>query len=158
MTAEITRTEEGYLATFERKLAHDSEKVWQMLTDNQKIHQWFAELQIEKPGKGGHLTFDMGNGNYEKMAITDFEEKSQLGFEWGEDHVRFELISEDGETRLRMLETIPALTDHTSKDLAGWHVCLDVLEALLNKKEIERTLEWEHWYPEYKRLIESMSI
>ena len=39
MTAEITRTEKGYLATFDRKLSHDIEKVWQMLTDNDKIHQ-----------------------------------------------------------------------------------------------------------------------
>ena len=29
MTAEITRTEKGYLATFDRKLSHDIEKVWQ---------------------------------------------------------------------------------------------------------------------------------
>ena len=158
MTAEITQTPEGYLATFDRKLAHEPEKVWQMLTDNQKIHQWFAELQIEELGKGGYLTFDMGHGHFEKMAITDFEEKNQLGFEWGEGHVRFELIPEDGETRLRMLETIPDLADHTPRDLAGWHVCLDVIEALLDKKGIERMLEWEHWYPEYKRLVESMSI
>ena len=115
-------------------------------------------MQIEEPGKGGHLSFDMGNGHFEKMSITDFETESQLGFEWGEDHVRFELTPEDGETHLRMLESIPALTDHTPRDLAGWHVCLDVLEALLNKESIERTLEWEHWYPEYKRLVDSMSV
>ena len=158
MTAEITRTENGYLATFDRKLSYRPEKVWQMLTDNEKIHQWFAGLQIEEPGKGGYLSFDMGNGEFEKMAITDFEPESQLGFEWGEDHVRFELIPEGGGTHLRMLESIPTLTNHTPRDLAGWHVCLDVLEALLDKKGIERALEWEHWYPEYKRLIDSMSI
>lgn len=158
MTAEVTRTPQGYVVKFDRKLAHEPGQVWEMLTDNQKIHQWFAGLQIEEPGKGGHLSFDMGGGNFEKMAITDFEEEKELGFEWGEDHVLFELIPENGETRLRMLETIQMLTDHTPKDIAGWHVCLDVLEALLDKKGIERTLEWEHWYPEYKRLFESMNV
>lgn len=157
MTAEITRTEQGYAASFDRKLAHEPEKVWQMLTDNQKIHQWFSGLQLEKTGKDGYLSFDLGNGNFEKMAITDFTENHRFGFEWGDCHVLFELIPEGGQTRLRLLETLPVLTNHTPKDLAGWHVCLDVLEALLDKRGIERTLEWEHWYPEYKRLVESMN-
>ena len=158
MTAEITQTDQGYLATFDRKVAHEPEKVWQMLTDNQKIQQWFAGLQVEQPKKGGYLTFDRGHGNFEKLTITDFEEKKRLGFEWGEDHVLFELMPEEGDTRLLLWETLSALTAQTSKDLAGLHVCLDVLEALLNKKEIERSLEWEHWYPEYKRLVESMRV
>ena len=158
MIAEITQIEQGYLATFDRKFPHEPEEIWLMLTDNQKIKQWFAGLQIEKQEKGSYLTVDMGQGNFEKLAITEFEEKKRLGFEWGEDHVLFELIPEDEETRLLLVETIPALTTHTPKDLAGWHVCLDVLEALLNKEEIERTQEWKHWYPEYKRLVESMSV
>lgn len=158
MTAEVTRTQQGYKAKFDRKLAHEPEQVWQMLTDNQKIHRWFAGLQMEKPGKDGYMTFDMGHGNFEKMAITDYEEKKRLGFEWGEDHVLFELTPEEGGTRLQLVEKIQTLTDHTPKDVAGWHVCLDVLEALIDKKGIERTLEWEHWYPEYKRLFESMRV
>lgn len=158
MIAEVTQTEKGYVATFNRNLAHGPESVWKMLTDNQKIHRWFSGLQLEQQGVDGHFSFDMGHGNFEKMAITDFEEKKRLGFEWGKDHVLFELTSDGDGTRLRMVETISSLTDHTPKDVAGWHVCLDVLEALLDKKGIERTLEWEHWYPEYKRLFESMSV
>lgn len=158
MTAEVTRTQQGYKAKFDRKLAHEPEQVWQMLTDNKKIHRWFAGLQMEKPGKDGYMTFDMGHGNFEKMAITDYEEKKRLGFEWGKDHVLFELTPEEGGTRLQLVEKIQTLTDHTPKDVAGWHVCLDVLEALIDKKGIERTLEWEHWYPEYKRLFESMRV
>lgn len=158
MIAEVTRTQQGYTAIFDRKLAHEPEQVWRMLTDNQKIQRWFAGLQIEKSGKDGYLTFDMGHGKFEKMAITDYEERKRLGFEWGEDHVLFKLTPEEGGTRLQLVETIQALTDHTPKDVAGWHVCLDVLEALLDKKGIERTLEWEHWYPEYKRLFESMRV
>lgn len=158
MIAEVTRTQQGYTAVFDRKLAHEPDQVWQMLTDNQKIQRWFAGLQIEKPGKDGYLTFDRGHGKFEKMVITDYEERKRLGFEWGEDHVLFKLTPEEDGTRLQLVETIQALTDHTLKDVAGWHVCLDVLEALLDKKGIERTLEWEHWYPEYKRLFESMRV
>ncbi|ANU10237.1 activator of Hsp90 ATPase 1 family protein [Planococcus antarcticus DSM 14505] len=156
MIAEVTQTEQGYMATFDRKLTHGPEQVWRMLTDNQKIHQWFSGLQLEKPGEGGYLSFDTGHGNYKELAITDFEEKKRLGFEWGQDHVLFELIPEGEETRLKLVEKILVFTDHTPKDVAGWHVCLDVLEALLDKKGIERTLEWEHWFPEYKRLFENM--
>ncbi|WP_349305777.1 hypothetical protein [Bacillus sp. FJAT-49711] len=46
------------------------------------------------------------------------------------------------------------MTDHTPRDLAGWHVCLDVISALLDGKIIEnRKAEWEKWFPRYVKAI-----
>jgi hypothetical protein len=54
--------------------------------------------------------------------------------------------------RLVLQRKIQTITDHTSKDLAGWHVCLDVIDVLLNGKTItSREEQWKAVYPEYVR-------
>ncbi|MGK7376238.1 SRPBCC family protein [Planococcus sp. 1R117A] len=157
MRAEIIRNEQGYTATFERQLQQESDQVWAMLTENSKLQQWFAELTIEDLQKGGNITFDMGDGTFENMAILDYEEGKSIAFEWAEDEVHFEVTPENGGTKLVLVETINKITPHTARDLAGWHVCLDAIEAILNKEEIARQEEWNKEYPEYQRLLESMT-
>lgn len=158
MKAEIIQTEQGYSAEFKRQLAHPVKKVWAMLTENDKLQQWFDELTIEDLRKGGIITFNMGDGNFEKMEILEYEEGKLMAFEWAEDQVIFQLEGESDSTTLKMVEKINKITPKTAKDLAGWHVCLDVIEALLDGKAISRTAEWEREYPEYKRLLSSMTV
>ena len=158
MRAEIIRKEPGYEATFIREFEQDREAVWSMLTKNDKLRQWFSELKVEELGKGGRIVFDTGDGAVNRMGITDYEEGRVMAYEWGEDHVRFELTELDGGAELRLIETIHRITPHTPKDLAGWHVCLDTLKAVLEHHEIRREEDWNQWYPEYKRLVESMTV
>lgn len=158
MRAEIIQVEFGYTATYERRFAQSPKQVWAMLTDNEKLQLWFPELKVEKLQKGGVLSFRRGDGTFDNMAITDFEEGKVLAFEWAEDEVRFELEEVESGTKLWLIEFISRLTPHTARDLAGWHVCLDVIEALLENKEIEREREWEREFPEYARLIDSMGV
>lgn len=158
MRAEVVKAESGYKATFVRKFAQSTDEVWAMLTENPKLQQWFSELTIEDLRKGGNIKFDLGNEEFENMAILDYEEGHMLAFEWGEDQVRFELSPDGGGTRLELVETITKIIPHTAKDLAGWHVCLDAIEALLEGKEIAREEEWNKEYPEYQRLLESMTV
>ena len=56
---------------------------------------------------------------------------------WGEDRVRFEYPEAEG-CRLVLIETITKITDHTPKDIAGWDVCLDAIEALLDGRTQNR--------------------
>lgn len=159
MRAEITQQAKGYKAVYERELAHESHKVWSMLADNSQLKLWFDELRIAEPGVGGKLVFDMGDGSIEELSITDYEEGRVLAFEWWVDHVRFEVEEVNGEKSvLRLIETIERITDQTAKDLAGWHVCLDVIEVILNDEKIDRDSEWQHWHEEYKRLLDSMTV
>lgn len=158
MRAEIIQVEYGYTATFERQFEQSTEQTWAMLTDNEKLQLWFPELRVEKLEEEGFLSFNMGDGTFDNMAITDFQEGKVLAFEWAEDEVRFELQEENGGTKLRLIEFISRLTSRTARDLTGWHVCLDVIQALLDDKVIEREQEWKRQYPEYKRLIDSMGV
>lgn len=158
MRAEIIRDGQGYTATFVRRFSQKKEEVWAMLTENAKLQQWFPELTIENLQKGGTLRFDFENGTYETMAILDYEEGEKFVYEWGKDTVRFEVSADNSGTQLVLTEALSTITPHTAKDLAGWHVCLDVVEALLEGKEIARQEEWEKEYPEYQRLLDSMTV
>ncbi|WP_379081962.1 SRPBCC family protein [Metaplanococcus flavidus] len=54
MRAEITQQDEGYKAVFERTLDHNTDSVWNMLTDNSRLAQWFDELRIGEAEKMGN--------------------------------------------------------------------------------------------------------
>ncbi|WP_349305779.1 hypothetical protein [Bacillus sp. FJAT-49711] len=53
MLAKLQKTEHGYLAQFDHFLNHRVENVWSMLTDNDKLSQWFSELRVKDLHEGG---------------------------------------------------------------------------------------------------------
>ncbi|MBA9026006.1 SRPBCC family protein [Peribacillus huizhouensis] len=157
MLAKLKKGEHGYIARFERHVKHSVEKVWAMLTENDKLAAWFSELRIDELRKGGIIKFDMQDGTFEKFTITDFKLNSVLEFTWDKDLVRFELYPEQDGCLLVLIEKIDTITDHTPRDLAGWHVCLDVIQALLDGRKIEREVEWKQWYEKYTVAVKEVS-
>ena len=154
MLAEVQKVENGYIVRFERSLKHSVEKVWSQLTENEKLSKWFSELRINDLREGGMIQFDMQDGTFEEMEILELKMYAVLEYTWGEDIVRFELYPEPEGCRLVLIEKIKKMTNHTPKDLAGWHVCLDVVHALLDDRNIEpREAEWKKWYEKYVRAI-----
>jgi len=157
MIADIKKVESGYIARFKRHLNHPVEKVWSMLTENKQLQKWFAELRVDELREGGLIKFDMGDGTFEEIKILELKTNCLLEYTWGEDIVRFELFQEAEGCLLVLDEMIVELTNHTSKDLAGWHVCLDVIEHLLNKSEVgSREEAWKKLYQEYKKAVEQV--
>ncbi|NHN31684.1 SRPBCC family protein [Paenibacillus agricola] len=158
MLAMIQKMERGYRARFERRLPHAVDQVWAWLTENEKLAQWFSELRIEELREGGKIKFDMQNGTFEEMEIIELKLRSILEYTWDKDLVRFELYPEAGGCRLVLIEKIHAMTDHTPRDLAGWHVCLDVIHALMEGRTVEsRKDDWEKWYVQYVQLVREVN-
>lgn len=154
MIATIQKENAIYTARYERHFQHSVEEVWSMLIDNEKLQQWFKELQIVDLQKGGLMKFDMQDGTFIDMEILDYEPFKVLVFEWGKDTARFELYAVSEGCQLTFTETLSFFTEHTIKDLAGWHVCLDVIEALLDGRAIiSREAQWKTWYEKYKELL-----
>lgn len=156
MLAVIEKVEGGYIARFERHLHHSVEKVWAALTENEKLEKWMPNLQVENLQKEGKIKFNMkdGTGASFDLKITDYEKGSVLEYEWGNGKVRFELSPEPNGCLLVLKEFISELNDHTPKDLSGWHICLKVLNVLLNGSEIEFPMdEWEEVYEQYKETL-----
>lgn len=158
MLAVLQRTEVGYAARFERHLKHSVEKAWSYLTENDKLKKWFSELHVDDLREGGVIKFDMQDGTFEEMRIIELRMHSVLEYTWGEDRVRFELYPESDGCRLVLIEKLNSITSHTPRDLAGWHVCLDVIKALLEEQTLDsRQSEWEKWHKEYVRSISEIS-
>ncbi|KOY14312.1 SRPBCC family protein [Paenibacillus xylanivorans] len=155
MIADLKQTPTGNMARFERHWKYSVEEVWSYLTENEKLAKWFTELQVEELREGGSIKFNMPDGTFLVLQILDFVPYSVLEYTWAEDRVRFELYPESDGCRLLLIETIHAITSHTPKDLAGWHVCLNVIEALLDGRTLEsRESEWKIWYEKYQKHVD----
>ncbi len=154
LLAKIEKVENRYIARFERHFKYSVNDVWSYLTENEKLAKWFSELIVDELREGGIIKFDMQDGTFEEMSITELKMNSVLEYTWGEDIVRFELSDESEGCQLVLVEKISKITDHTPRDLAGWHVCLDVIEALLNGRTVEsRREEWNKWYEKYVEAV-----
>ena len=157
MLANIEKAETGYTARFERHWNHSLQEVWSYLTENEKLAKWFIELHVDDLREGGVIKFDMQNGTFEEPTILELKIPAVLAYTWGEDVVHFELNQENDGCRLVLTEKIKTITPHTPRDLAGWHVCLEVISALLDGRTIiSRKDEWEVWYDRYVQEIEKV--
>jgi len=154
MIADIKQVGNGYIARYERPIEHSIELVWAMVTDNEELEKWFQELRIGDPCKGGFMKFDMQDGNFEELEIFEYSLLSVLEFDWFGDVVRFELYPEQDGCLLIFTEKFKTINEQRIKDLAGWHVCLDVIKSLLDGEPIEcREAEWKKWHSNYEQAI-----
>lgn len=126
MLAVIDKQGNEYVVQFERYFSYSIEEVWSVLTENSKLKKWMSNLQIESLKTGGIIKFDMMDGSFINIDILECQVNSVLEFTWDKDRVRFEIHKEESGTLLLLKEYIHVLTDHTPKDIAGWHICLDL--------------------------------
>ncbi|MGO4498310.1 SRPBCC family protein [Paenibacillus sp. 2RAB27] len=158
MIADLQPAQGGYVARYERHWQHDVKEVWSWLTENDKLTQWFPELEVGELREGGMIKFNMPDGTVIPMDILGFSQDQVLAFTWDKDRVRFELHAEsDDGCHLVFSEYLHQITEHTPRDLAGWHVCLDVIEALLEGRTIAARKDmWNGWYVKYKQLTDAV--
>jgi len=158
MLAVISIVEDNYIARIERYLPHSVEEVWSWLTVNDKLAQWFSELRVVDLREGGRITFDMQDGTFEELEIMEHIHGSVLEYTWDKDRVRFELQPEREGCLLVFIEKMSRITNHTPRDIAGWDVCLDVIEALMDGRTIESRKEvWQSKYTEYVQIFEKLT-
>ncbi|RAN90241.1 activator of Hsp90 ATPase 1 family protein [Bacillus sp. SRB_28] len=158
MLAEIEKQTDGYIVKFERQFSYTIEEVWSVLTENSKLKKWMSNLQIENLKTGGIIKFDMMDGSFLNIDILECQLNSVLEFTWDKDRVRFEIHKEENGSLLLLKEYIHELTDHTPKDIAGWHICLDLFSSVLEEEEKEFSKnEWQQWFEKYKDKIQEVS-
>lgn len=100
------------------------EKVWQALTDPDKMRKWYFEIDSFKPAVGYEFSFtaqcDAEDGDYLHLCkVTEVEPGRKVTYSWrydgyeGISYVTFELFPENNNTLLVLthkgLETFPAL-------------------------------------------------
>ena len=157
MRAEILKNDNRYIATSTRLFYQPVSRVWAMLTEDEHLQKWFAELKVGDLREGGFISFTMGEGYTERLTINRYNAPSILAFDWFGDEVQFSIEPIHEGSRLTFTQKFESVNEQRIKDLAGWHVCLDVIEALLSgKSDFDRTEEWKKWYVEYEELVKSM--
>ena len=88
-------------------------KVWQAITSTDMMKRWyFPQLRKFKPEVGFKLDFDDDSAQYQKeWIVTKVEEGQTLAHSWayrgypGISNVKFDLLSENSTTRLRVTQT-----------------------------------------------------
>lgn len=124
---------------FVRRLPHPPETVWYALTEEEHLQEWFPTTIEGEREPGAPLKFvhrDAGELPPETGEMIAFEPPSVLEFTWGgpPDGEDGELEPE-GEGCLLTVTTTYDRVGKSTRDAAGWHVCLDLLEVGLDREE-----------------------
>ena len=104
----------------ERTFDATAEKVWQAITDRDKMEQWYFKLEEFKPEVGFEFRFDGVPPEriyHHICVVTEVVPGKKLTHSWmyegepGESHVTWELFAEGDKTKVRLthtgLETFP---------------------------------------------------
>ncbi|CAL9587499.1 hypothetical protein SUDANB121_05187 [Nocardiopsis dassonvillei] len=140
-TAAVRRTDGGWELRFRRRLAHGREKVWRALTESAHLAHWLpCDIVGERrAGAAIELPFwpsDTGpDGDGEPPLhgrIRVWDPPSVFEWTWDGDVLRWELEEADGGTLLTFTTLTVPDPEGAAGTAAGFHVCLEYLEALLD--------------------------
>jgi len=137
-TVECQADGDRWLLVFVRDLRHQPEAVWDALTQPAQLSEWAPFLADRDLSSLGDATLTMVDGDTaEPMAarVSRAEPPTLLEYTWGPDLLRWELAATDSGTRLTLRHTITH-RGWVPKVAAGWHICLDVAEHLLDGRPV----------------------
>ncbi|WP_435206693.1 SRPBCC family protein [Micromonospora sp. bgisy143] len=124
----------GATLVFVRDLRHPPTAVWAALTDPAQLAQWapfLADRDLGSPG-AAVLTLVDGETTADQTAVVRRAEPPHLlEYTWGDDLLRWELTPSGDGTRLTLRHTV-ADRGVLPMVAAGWHLCLDVADRLLD--------------------------
>lgn len=137
---------------FTRTLAHPQTKVWRAVTEPEQLAAWFPSTIEGERTAGAPLRFAFPNDPAEPIdgEMLAYEPETLLEFRWGPDVVRIELRPAGERTELTLLDTLEE-RGKAARDGAGWHACLDALEAALvgARDSREQMNTWAEVHPHY---------
>ena len=142
---------------FTRMLRHPQETVWRAISEPEHLAHWFpSTIEGERiPGARLRFSFPEHTGvepiDGEMLA---YEPPSVMELRWGTDLLRFELRADGGGTELTLTDTLDEL-GKAARDGAGWHTCLDALEAELDgaPDARDRLGRWSEVQPRYAEMF-----
>jgi uncharacterized protein YndB with AHSA1/START domain len=131
--------------SFVRNLSHPPHRVWSALSEPEELATWFPTEVIGERAAGAPLRFVFPNGEAPPFdgRMIAYEPPSLLEFLWGEDQLRFSVEPDGAGTVLALAVTFDEL-GKASRDAAGWHTCLDVLEHRLAGED-PPWKQGDHW-------------
>ena len=141
----IVKEKDCYEATFVRVFNQQTDTVWQMITNPEKLKDWLAPGSIELR-KGGSAKLNFGDsGIVIDSLVSAFESGSLLEYSWSNDGealrpIRWELTPEGSGTRLTLTLVTP-LDEVIDRSCAGWEAHLMMLLAAIEGVPIKFPFE-----------------
>ena len=157
--AQVRKDGDNWTLILVRELRHAPEKVWQALIDPEQLREW-APFEVDgslgKTGTTVKLT-TVGAPYVSDTTVTRADRPKLLEYNWGDKDLRWELEPTDGGTRLTLWHNIDRR--YISMGAAGWHICFDVMDRLLDGAPIGRLVAgdalkfdgWQRLHTEYAK-------
>jgi uncharacterized protein YndB with AHSA1/START domain len=125
---------------FVRELRHPPARVWTALTEPEQLRAWSPYTADRSLARPGDVTLTMFAGADEEAdvlpaSVTRAEPPRLLEYTLGTDLLVWELEPLGPGTRLTLSHTV-ASSGWVPKVAAGWHLCLDVAERLLDGRPV----------------------
>ncbi|MFI9591730.1 SRPBCC family protein [Nonomuraea sp. NPDC052265] len=131
-------TEDRWTLVFVRDLRHPPEKVWRALTEPGRLSAWAPYTADRDLSEAGGVTLTMIDDEKPQDMVAEVvraDPPRLLEYTFGTDLLRWELAATGDGTRLTLRHTVQD-RDMLPKVAAGWHICLDVAEKLLEGQPI----------------------
>jgi hypothetical protein len=136
---QVRKNGEKWTLILVKELRHSPEKVWQALTDPAHLREWApfeADGNLGTAGSTVNLTW-VGTLTRLETRVVRADAPEVLEY----NDIRWELEAFNGGTRLKLWHAIDRR--FISWGAAGWHICFDVLDRLLNGRPIRRIAGFE---------------
>jgi uncharacterized protein YndB with AHSA1/START domain len=158
--AQVRKDGEMWTLVLVRELRHAPEKVWQALTDPAHLREWAPFEPDGSMGTAGTTvrltTVGAPTPHVTETEITRADAPRVLEYRWGDNDTRWELEAAGQGTRLTLWTKIDRR--FIAWGAAGWHICFDVLDRLLDGDPIGRIVgkdamqfDWRRLNAEYAR-------
>lgn len=153
--AQVQKEGDKWALVLVRELRHSPEKVWKALTDPAQLREWApfdADGSLGTAGNTVKLTTVGAPAlHVTETRVTRADAPRTLEYNWGGNDMRWELEPLGGGTRLTLWTSIDRR--FIAMGAAGWHVCFDVLERMLDDHPIGRIVGPEALkFPGWQRL------
>ena len=159
--ADVKKDGEKWTLVVVRELRHSPEKVWQAITDPEHLREW-APFDVDGSmattgAKVKLSTVGAPTPMVAETTVTRAEAPRLLEYDWGQQHLRWELEAVGAGTRLTLWHNIDRR--FIAMGAAGWHICLDVLDHLIAGNPLGRMVgpdamkfgDWQRLHVEYAK-------
>jgi uncharacterized protein YndB with AHSA1/START domain len=157
--ADVRKDGDRWTLVLVRELRHPPEKVWAALTEPAQLREWApfdADRKLDTSGPVKLSTVGAPTPQVSETRVTRAERPKLLEYNWGGNDIRWELEPLAKGTRLTLWHNIDRR--FVSMGAAGWHICFDVLDRLLDGHPIGRIVgaeamkfEWQRLHREYAK-------
>jgi uncharacterized protein YndB with AHSA1/START domain len=148
---ELRSADGRYELRFTRALSHPVARVWPAITTPDGLSAWFPfDIEGER-ASGAALRFVFREGEAEDFSgeMVEFTPESVMELRWeGDETLRLELAPAPEGCVLTLINRFDTL-GKAARDAAGWHACLDALEASLDGSSVDASERWRAVHPAY---------